>query len=544
MKPSARLRNKCLAGAAKGWLVLGLAATLWLAMGLPLWAQVFPRYVLVLASYQPGSRLEEEQIAGLRATVPSNAELLIEYLDAKRMARRPTYMQLFMGLMFGKYKARRFDAIVALNEDAIRFAEYYRTNIFANYPLILCGSNTNLSGELQNLSNWTGAFCEPDIEKTIQLSLALHPDAREVHVITDCTTPGLRAEERINLAMSAGRFPVPVVIPNQEKPWTFKRMSGYVRQIGPENVVFFAEFFRDYGGVIFLTHRLMPFLSQKSKAPIYTMQNEAVGMGAVGGHVVNGEHMGRAVGEMVRRVLKGESPGAIPPVVLEGEWLFDDVQLKRWGIDPRRLPKESRIIGRTTSFFEKNKWILLVSGMILAVESAIIALLLVNRAGRIRAQRSLQASETRYRSLFEVSEDLFMILGRNGVILHANPASCRLLGYSLEELIGKGQADLVVPADSARVRTQLGMALAEGRALMESCYITREGEEMPVEFLFQPFDAEGGPAVVCFARSLSERIKIQRLTQEISEHERQALRVLQRKNAILSAQETFSTAML
>jgi PAS domain S-box-containing protein len=523
MKPSLGPRKKRLARPAVWGPVPGLAVAFWLAMALTLLAQPYPRNVLVMASYEPGSRLEEEQIEGLRAALPPDVELIIDYLDAKRMAPRNDYMQLYMGVMWSKYKNRRLNAIVALNDDAIRFVNCYRTNIFARPPLILCGSSTNIVGELSNLTNWTGAFSEPNMEKTIQLSLALHPKAREIHVITDRTTPGQQAREQIKQAADAARFSVPVVLTDEERPWSFRQMLEHVRQIKPEAVVFFAEFFLDNGGAVFLVHRLMPYLSDESKAPIYTMQREAVGVGAVGGHVIDGERMGRTVGEMVLRVLGGESPSFIPPVVLEGEWLFDDVQLKRWGIDERNLPKGSRIIGRPVSFFEKNKQILWVGGLIVAVELAIIAMLLVNRAGRIRAQRALQASETRYRSLFEVSEDLFMIMDQHGAILHANPATCRLLGYSLDDLIGKEQTDLVAPAESARVRAQLNLALAGGRAVLESCCVTREGVEMPVEFLFQPFDCEGGPAAVCFARNLSERIKIQRLTQEISEKERQAM---------------------
>ncbi len=519
-KHPVQMRHKCLAG---WWSALWLAGALWLAMERPLQAQLFPHNVLVMASYEPGSRLEEEQIAGLRAVLPSDVELIIDYMDAKRMARRDTYMQLYMGLMYGKYKTRRLDAIVALNDDAINFVNFYRTNLFARFPLVLCGSSTNRLGELSNLSNWTGAFCEPDIEKTIQLSLALHPKARKIHVITDRTTPGQLARERIRMAADAGRFPMPVVLPDEERPWSYKLMLDQVRQIGPEDVAFFAEFYQDYGGNIFLAHRLVPYISKESQAPIYTMQNEAVGLGAVGGHVVNGGLMGRTAGEMVRRVLKGESPRSIAPVILEGEWLFDDVQLKRWGIKDRSLPKGSRIIGRPISFFEKNKWILLVGGLIVTAELAIIALLLVNRAGRIRAQRLLQASETRYRSLFEVSEDLFMIMDRAGTVLHANPATCRLLGYPLGELVGKKHSDLVGPSDRARVQNGLDLVLGGGRTVLEVRCLTREGEEVPLECLFQPFESDGAPAVVCFARNLSERIKIQRLTQEISEKERQAL---------------------
>ena len=502
---------------------LCVVLTLGLVAARPAVAQVEPQSVLVLASYYPGNGLEEAEISGIQEMLPEDAELVIDHLDVTRINGRDDYLQLYFGVAHRKYKNRRFAAIVALNDDAIRFVNYYRTNLFAHIPLILCGSGTNIPTGMSDLTNWTGVFCTPDPAKTIQLSLALHPKAQKVHVITDGTSSGQLVRDRIREAVADKQFSAYIKMLSGDEIGTYGRLRREAPQFEPESIVFFGGYARDYRAVVLLPHRLMPLLSADSPAPIYTSQAETIGAGAVGGAVADGEQIGHMAGKMLRQVLAGESPTSIPPVVLDGMWMFDAVQLQRWGISERRLPEGSRIIGRQVSFFEKNKWILLIGGTITSAELAVIALLLVNRAGRIRAQRALQASETRYRSLFEVSEDLFMIMDRHGAIRHANPATCRLLGYSLDELMGKAQADLVVPAESARVRARLGLALAGGRAVLESCCVTREGEEMPVEFLFQPFDCDGEPAAVCFARNLSERIKIQRLTQEISEKERQAL---------------------
>lgn len=479
--------------------------------------------VLVVASFEAGDAVEQAQIEALQAALPMDVELIIDHLDATWIGRRRNYLPLYFGIVHRKYKHHRLDAVVALNDDAIRFVDYFRTNIFAGVPLVLCGSETNVARKFPHMDNWTGVFCAPDPSRTIQLSLALHPAARKVHVITDGTTPGRRAAQQIHRAMTAGDFAVPVVLSEKEPVWTYDRLRREVRQFEADSTVFFAEFSRDYGGVVFQPRRLMPLLSADSAAPIYSQHRQAIGAGAVGGYVVDGKRMGHAAGEMLRGILAGESPTAIPPVVLDGEWVFDDVQLKRWGIPDHRLPSGCRIIGRRPTFIERNKWLLLAGVSVIGVEFLIIALLLVNRAGRIRAQRALQASEVRYRTLFEASDDLFMILDRSGCILHANPAACRLLGYSLAELTGKPQIDLVVPTDRTRLRVGLDRVLGGEKTMLEADCLTREGEEMPVEILLQPFAGGGRSAAVCVARNLSERIKIQRLTQEISERERQAM---------------------
>jgi len=67
-----------------------------------------------------------------------------------------------------------------------------------------------------------------------------------------------------------------------------------------------------------------------------------------------------------------------------------------------------------------------------------------------RAGEALQESETRYGMLFDYSLDAIILTDPrdDGKILSANPAACRLLEWSEEELIGKGR-DVIIDLDSA-----------------------------------------------------------------------------------------------
>jgi PAS domain S-box-containing protein len=59
---------------------------------------------------------------------------------------------------------------------------------------------------------------------------------------------------------------------------------------------------------------------------------------------------------------------------------------------------------------------------------------------RKRAEEALQASETRYRRLFEAAQDGILILDAGtGQITSVNPFLLEMLGYSREEVLGNGQ---------------------------------------------------------------------------------------------------------
>jgi PAS domain S-box-containing protein len=74
---------------------------------------------------------------------------------------------------------------------------------------------------------------------------------------------------------------------------------------------------------------------------------------------------------------------------------------------------------------------------------------------RGRAIQALERREEHYRSLIENSMDLISILNLDGTIRYASPSHERLLGYHLDELVGRNVLSFVNPDDRARVETTM-----------------------------------------------------------------------------------------
>jgi two-component system, cell cycle sensor histidine kinase and response regulator CckA len=64
-----------------------------------------------------------------------------------------------------------------------------------------------------------------------------------------------------------------------------------------------------------------------------------------------------------------------------------------------------------------------------------------------RAEATVQASEGRFRALIEKSFDAVILIAADGTIAYASPSTARVLGFSLEELVGRDAFDLVHPDD-------------------------------------------------------------------------------------------------
>lgn len=74
---------------------------------------------------------------------------------------------------------------------------------------------------------------------------------------------------------------------------------------------------------------------------------------------------------------------------------------------------------------------------------------------RGRAIEALERREEHYRSLIENSMDLISILNLDGTIRYVSPSHERILGYPLDELVGKNVLGFVHPHDKARVQGAL-----------------------------------------------------------------------------------------
>jgi two-component system cell cycle sensor histidine kinase/response regulator CckA len=124
---------------------------------------------------------------------------------------------------------------------------------------------------------------------------------------------------------------------------------------------------------------------------------------------------------------------------------------------------------------------------------------------RKQAEASLLESEQRFRDLFEGSPDAIFVEDGAGIVLDANPAACRLHGFTREELVGRNAAELVPP--EARERVERGFqSLVEGEPRQfEGDSWTRDGRRVPVEVRVNRIDYGGKRAVLLQVRDITER---------------------------------------
>jgi diguanylate cyclase (GGDEF)-like protein/PAS domain S-box-containing protein len=126
---------------------------------------------------------------------------------------------------------------------------------------------------------------------------------------------------------------------------------------------------------------------------------------------------------------------------------------------------------------------------------------------RKRAIEALEASDRRFRKLFEYSLGLICTHGHDGVLLSVNPAAADALGYSVGEMIGRPLTDFIRPELHPKFRDYLLRMITNDRdaGLME--LVAKDGSLHTWQYRnVLDDDVEGGnPYILGHAQDVTDR---------------------------------------
>jgi PAS domain S-box-containing protein len=124
-----------------------------------------------------------------------------------------------------------------------------------------------------------------------------------------------------------------------------------------------------------------------------------------------------------------------------------------------------------------------------------------------RSEQAIRASEISYRRLFESARDGILILEADtGQINNVNPFMIEMLGYSLEELIGRHVWELVPFKDLVSDKTRFEQLQMEGHVRLENLsLLAKDGRKIAVELVSMAYQAGDRHMIQCHVRDVTER---------------------------------------
>jgi PAS domain S-box-containing protein len=410
--------------------------------------------VVILNSYHYGDIWADAEVAGLFAAFRQTRPGLIpavEYLDAKRHRKQASWDRQ-AAFLREKYRDIPVSVVVALDNPALSLLLDASDPLFPGARMVFCGIDDMALVDRAVQAGATGVAEVMEIRGCMDLILDLLPGTKEVFVVTDHTVTGraMRHEAAQVLAHFQGRVRVDY---SADLP-----MDALLKRLGelpPDAVVLLFSYVVDGAGVVFERDETTRRISRASSVPVFSTHDIRLAHGIVGGSLLSGENDGRQAGEMVVRILDGESPSSLPVRHSRSTPMFDHDQLVRFGIGEDRLPEGAAVINRPFSVFTRYRGWILGAVAVVLVQAALIAVLLEQTRRLRRTERALRDSEANYQGYVDNAPVGVIVFDGKGRYLAANPEACRLAGKPLEELLGTSFADTLTPGSREAVRGHL-----------------------------------------------------------------------------------------
>lgn len=138
-----------------------------------------------------------------------------------------------------------------------------------------------------------------------------------------------------------------------------------------------------------------------------------------------------------------------------------------------------------------------------------------------RAERARNASEARFRTIFEHAADGVILLDEQLQVIDVNRRACESLGFTRCELIGKAMRELNVGLDADGFQAVWNRLRSGAAVTFEMVRRRKDGSEVVVEVRSIQFDHDG-PHYVSLVRDITERRQAEREVKALEEQLRQA----------------------
>lgn len=355
------------------------------------------RRILILSAFNYTLPAASQAINGIEARLreAGGQEFAIdaEFLDLFRVTD-PAHEMRMAAFVREKYAARPPRAVIVLGSAALQFIMKHPDIVAPQIPVVFAGVSPATYANLRPPSNVTGVFFELNFERTLELAERLQPSAKRLFVISGASALEDRAWQEVGRRTIAQH-------PRQfETTYLFglshDALMTEVSRIPSDAIVIFLTFLIDGAGKPFTPKEVAKDIARVSAAPVYGPYDTYTGTGVVGGFVETFESHGAAAADLVLAIEGGSDPASLPPRLNPAQAFRVDARaMARWGLKQSNLPADTIVLFKEPSLWEEHRYLITAVALVIALQMAGVAALLIQRRHRRRAELSLSESEDR-----------------------------------------------------------------------------------------------------------------------------------------------------
>jgi PAS domain S-box-containing protein len=431
-------------------------------------AQDRGRRVLILTSYDPSFPAVNLLTQNLTSTIRNGSTGRVEFFyEFQENVRIPNskYEDEMVGFLRRKYDGENINLVLALGSPALDFLLKHESVLFPDIPKIYYFHDASEQYAHTLWPHVTGVWADIDLRKTLDMAISLQPETENVFVVSGRSFQDnfLREETQKKLRTDEARFHFTYIT-----DVTIDELKQKLATLPPRSIVLFVSFWVDKLGNSFTGPEALSLIAPTANAPIFGISETYMGVGIVGGSLVDFQALGRRTGEVALQIMNGSPASDTTPQTADNITVVDWRQMKRWKFDEKRLPLGTDIRFKQPSFWSNYQWYVIAAAAGLLFQAALIAYLLFTRQRRRQAEtESEHLSEvvaSEHRRLNNVLSNVPGVVWEYSINLATGERKTtfvsdyveKMLGYSTEQWLatpGFGLS-LVHEEDRERVRRE------------------------------------------------------------------------------------------
>jgi signal transduction histidine kinase len=340
-----------------------------------------PKRVLMLHSFGPefSDQFGRDIRVRLGQQLPGQFELYEEWLLSARFAESQDDAA-FASYLSALFADHPIDLVIALSAPATEFVQNHRQSLFHSTPVLFTVVGQQRVPDLSLTPDSTAVALLVSYPAVVENILRLRPQTSTVAVVIGNSPTDRYWTARVGDAFKPFTNRVTFTFLND---LSFSDLLQRVAALPPHSAILYIMLSRSILGIPQEEDAAFAALHAAANAPIFGHMDVNFGRGLVGGPMISSEELDRTATSVAARLLSGEPAAGIktPPITLSKP-RFDWRELKRWQIRESDLPPGSTILFREPSAWERYRWQMVSVGIILLLETALIFMLLRERAHR------------------------------------------------------------------------------------------------------------------------------------------------------------------
>lgn len=311
--------------------------------------------VLFISSYSYAWEQVQLQMEGIRAGLGEDVVLDYEFMDTRRVNTEESLRLFYEGLSYRLSVLPPYDAVILGDDAALKFAMEYQEELFPGIPMVFEGVNDEeLAAEAVQNPMIAGVLEKLSVEKNIELGLKINPKAKRVVAILDDSLTG--QAERKRYYKCAEQYPnleFDEINVSQSRNFTLRYALG---SLSEDTILIYVVMTEDIEGRTYTDRQAIDLITECATVPTLRMVDGGIGTGLLGGNVVSMRKSGEIAARMVMEIMAGTPVDSFELVTDSTQTYCVDARvMDKFHISMSVLPKDTEIVNKETTFFERNK---------------------------------------------------------------------------------------------------------------------------------------------------------------------------------------------